>query len=74
MKAIENNPNDRIILDFSGVNIVSNAFADECLVKASEKVTLQYFVKKTTFQNVNELAKINIAIAFKRRYPKVSHL
>lgn len=74
MKTIEDNPNDKVVLDFSGVDVVSNAFADECLVKASENITLQYFVQRTTFLNVNSLAKTNIAIAFKRRYPQVTQL
>ena len=25
--------NDRVVLDFSGVNVVSNSFADECIAK-----------------------------------------
>jgi hypothetical protein len=25
--------NDRVVLDFTGVNVVSNSFADECIAK-----------------------------------------
>lgn len=71
---LNNNKGEKIVLDFTGINIVSNAFADECLVKASEETTLPVFIKRTTFKNVNELAKENIALAFKRNYPDIKSI
>lgn len=57
----------KIILDFSGVNVVSNSFADECLAKLLLIMTLDEIKQRTTFKNVNDLAKTTIAAAFKRR-------
>lgn len=74
LETIERNPNEKIFLDFSGIDIVSNAFADECLVKTSEKISLSLFISRTSFTHVNDLAKTNIAIAFKRRYPNVKKI
>ena len=48
---------ERVILDFEGVNIVSNSFADECLAK------LLLFM----FRGLNDFVQMNIAVAFKRR-------
>jgi len=59
--------NHKIILDFTGVNVVSNSFADECLAKLLLIMTLDEIKQKTTFRNLNELAKTTIAVAFKRR-------
>lgn len=59
--------NDRVILDFSGVNVVSNSFADECLAKLLLSMSFEELKKRTTFVSVNDFARKNIAIAFKRR-------
>jgi len=57
----------KVILDFSGVNVVSNSFADECLAKLLLIMSLDEIKQKTTFINVNDLARTAIAVAFKRR-------
>lgn len=62
---------EKVILDFSGVNVVSNSFADECLGKLLLYMPLDELKKKTTFVNLNDFAKRNIAIAFKRRIKRV---
>ena len=59
--------NDKVILDFSGVDVVSNSFADECLAKLLLSMTFEELKQKTTFVSVNDFARKNIAIAFKRR-------
>lgn len=59
--------NDKVILDFSGVNVVSNSFADECLAKLLFTMSLDELKQRTTFQGLNEFARKNIAIAFRRR-------
>ena len=59
--------NDKVILDFSGVNVVSNSFADECLAKLLFTMSLEDLKQRTTFTGLNEFAGKNIAIAFRRR-------
>ena len=59
--------NDKVVLDFSGVNVVSNSFADECLAKLLFSMSFDELKQRTTFVSVNDFARKNIAIAFKRR-------
>lgn len=59
--------NDKVILDFSGVNVVSNSFADECLAKLLFTMPLDELKQRTTFRGLNEFARKNIAVAFRRR-------
>lgn len=59
--------NDKVILDFSGVSVVSNSFADECLAKLLFTMPLDELKRRTTFRGLNEFARKNIAIAFRRR-------
>ena len=59
--------NDKVVLDFSGVNVVSNSFADECLAKLLLSMSFDELRQRTTFVSVNDFARKNIAIAFKRR-------
>lgn len=59
--------NDKVVLDFSGVNVVSNSFADECLAKMFLTMSLDELKQRTTFRGLNEFARKNIAIAFHRR-------
>lgn len=61
------NQGDKVVLDFNGVNVVSNSFADECLAKLLMFMTIDELKAKTTFSNINEMAKNCIVIAFKRR-------
>lgn len=58
---------ERVILDFSGVEVVSNSFADECLAKLLLVMPLDELKKRTTFRGLNDFARKNIAVAFKRR-------
>ena len=59
--------NDKVVLDFSGVSVVSNSFADECLAKMLFTMSLDELKQRTTFRGLNEFARKNIAIAFRRR-------
>lgn len=61
------NEYDKVILDFEGVDVVSNSFADECLAKLLLKMSLDELKHKTTFISVNDFARKNIAVAFSRR-------
>lgn len=61
------NGKEKVVLDFSGVNVVSNSFADECLGKILLVMPLEDLKQRTTFIGLNDFAKMNIATAFKRR-------
>ena len=63
--------NDKVVLDFEGVNVVSNSFADECLAKLLLVMSFEELKRRTTFASVNDFARRNIAIAFRRRMAQV---
>lgn len=58
---------EQVVLDFEGVDVVSNSFADECLAKLLLVMPLSELKKRTTFRGLNDFARRNIAVAFKRR-------
>lgn len=58
---------ERVVLNFEGVDVVSNSFADECLAKLLLIMPLDELKKRTTFRGLNDFARKNIAVAFKRR-------
>lgn len=58
---------EKVCLDFEGVDVVSNSFADECIAKLLLLMTLEELKRRTTFSSLNEFARKNIAIAIKRR-------
>ena len=58
---------ERIVLDFEGVSVVSNSFSDECLAKLLLEMSFEELKRRTTFVALNDFAKQNIAIAFRRR-------
>ena len=64
--------NEKVVLDFSGVSIVSNSFADECLAKLLLFMSFEDLKTRTTFRGVNDFVRKNIAIAFKRRLEMMS--
>lgn len=64
--------NDKAVLDFSGVNVVSNSFADECLAKMLLTMSLDELKQRTIFRGLTEFARKNIAIAFRRRLNSMS--
>lgn len=57
----------KVVLDFSGVDVVANAFADECIAKLLLIMSLSELKDRTTFAGLNDMAKMNIALALKRR-------
>lgn len=61
------NEYDKVTLDFEGVDVVSNSFADECLAKLLLTMPLDELKRKTTFVSVNDFALKNIAVALARR-------
>lgn len=59
---------DKVVLDFEGVNVVSNSFADECIAKLLLEMSLEDLKKKTTFIGLNPIAKNSVLTAIQRRY------
>ena len=58
---------NKVVLDFTGVDVVANAFADECIAKLLLSMTLAELKSRTTFAGLNDMARMNIALALKRR-------
>ena len=44
---------ERVVLDFTGVNVVSNSFADECIAKLLLSMSLDQLKAHTTFRGLN---------------------
>jgi|SRR5699024_3535206 len=63
--AIERGENLR--LDFKGVEVVSNSFADECFAKLIFSFDLFKVKEHTTFVNASPFIKAVIANSFKER-------
>ena len=59
---------EKVVLDFTGVNVVSNSFADECIAKLLHEMPLDELKQKTTFRGLNPLAERSILVALQRRY------
>lgn len=51
------NTNDKVYLDFEGVDVVTNSFADECFSKLKDAVTLDVFKSKIAFLNTNDFVQ-----------------
>ena len=49
--------NDKVFLDFSGVDVVTNSFADECFRKLRESINNDVFKSKIAFINANDLVQ-----------------
>ena len=60
--------NDRVVLDFTGVNVVSNSFADECIAKLLLAMPLAELKTRTTFRGLNPIASESILTALRRRH------
>ena len=63
---------ERIVLDFTGVNVVTNSFADECIAKLLLDMPLAELKKKTTFRGLNPVAGKSVLVALQRRYKVLS--
>ena len=51
---------ERVVLDFTGVNVVSNSFADECIAKLLLTMPLSELESRTTFQGLNPIASESV--------------
>ncbi len=59
---------ERVVLDFTGVNVVSNSFADECIAKLLLTMPLDELKKHTTFRGLNPIASESVLTALQRRH------
>lgn len=60
--------NDRVVLDFTGVDVVSNSFADECIAKLLLVMPLAELKSRTTFKGLNPVASESVLAALRRRH------
>ena len=66
------NGEEKVVLDFTGVNVVSNSFADECIAKLLLEMPLAELKQRTTFRGLNPLAERSVLVALQRRYKVLS--
>ena len=59
---------ERVVLDFTGVNVVSNSFADECIAKLLLTMSLAELKAHTTFRGLNPVAAKSVLTALQRRH------
>lgn len=64
---------ERVVLDFTGVNVVTNSFADECIAKLLLEMPLAELKQHTTFKGLNPLAERSVLVALQRRYRVLEH-
>ena len=60
--------NDCVVLDFTGVDVVSNSFADECIAKLLLVMSLSELKSRTTFKGLNPIASESVLTALRRRH------
>jgi hypothetical protein len=65
---------DKVVLDFTGVNVVSNSFADECIAKLLLEMPLDELKRHTTFRGLNPLAERSVLVALQRRYKVMNEI
>lgn len=46
--------NDKVFLDFQGVNVITNSFANECFGKLRQAISTETFKGKIAFINTND--------------------
>lgn len=59
---------EKVVLDFTGVNVVTNSFADECIAKLLLEMPLNELKAKTTFKGLTSMANKSVLVALQRRY------
>ena len=60
--------NECVVLDFTGGDVVSNSFADECIAKLLLEMSLAELKSRTTFQGLNPIASESVLTALRRRH------
>ena len=64
--------NQRVIFDFSEVDVITNSFADECFGKLLLEFDLKELKSKSTFINSSEFVSSTIANAINSRIVELS--
>jgi len=59
---------EKVVLDFTGVDVVSNSFADECIAQLLLTMSLAELKAHTTFRGLNAVASESILTALQRRH------
>ena len=67
------NGDEKVVLDFTGVNVVSNSFADECIAKLLLEMPLEQLKAKTTFTGFTPMIERSILTALKRRQMQINN-
>ena len=65
---------EKVVLDFSGVDTVTNSFADECIAKLLIEMPLEDLKRCTTFRGLNPLAERSVLVALQRRYKVMNEM
>ena len=58
---------EKVVLDFTGVDVVTNSFADECIAKLLIEMPLEELKRRTTFRGLNLMASKSVLGALQRR-------
>ncbi|MBR6731384.1 MAG: STAS-like domain-containing protein [Bacteroidales bacterium] len=64
--------NDCVVLDFTGVDAVSNSFVDECIAKLLSVMSLSELKSRTTFRGLNPVASESVLTALRRRHVTIA--
>ena len=59
---------EKVALDFEGIEMVGNSFADECLGKLLLDIPLDDLRQITTFKNLTGTSRVSVSAALRRRY------
>lgn len=60
--------NELVVLDLTGVGVVSNSFADECIAKLLLTMSLEELKSRTTFRGLNPIASESVLTTLRRRH------
>ena len=63
---------EKVVLDFTGVDVVTNSFADECIAKLLIEIPLEELKRRTTFRGLNSTASKSVLGALQRRQSVLS--
>lgn len=64
--------NDCVVLDFTGLDVVSNSFVDECIAKLLSVMSLSELKSRTTFRGLNPVASESVLPALRRRHVTIA--
>ena len=62
---------EKVVLDFTGLDTVTNSFADECITKLLLEMPLDELKAKTTFAGLTPMTERSILTALQRRQMQI---